>query len=111
VRLRVDADRFYGVSQPPKAIQGNFWGDLRDVYLHGENGRLVASPRAHSHRAECNAMEDAHRRVVAALSEPVAYFFAGNMQPIHRGASQERIMGRGLRFPKKGPPRPDPPWQ
>src|SRR5438309_12110662 len=43
VRLRVDADRVYGASQPPKSIQGNFWGDMRDVYLHAENGHLVAS--------------------------------------------------------------------
>src|SRR5947199_6971290 len=44
VRLRVDADRVYGASQPPKSIQGNFWGDIAEADLHAENAPLVASP-------------------------------------------------------------------
>src|SRR6266481_1232122 len=42
VRLRVDADRLYAGTELPKGNVVNFWSDQRDVYLHGEGGRLVA---------------------------------------------------------------------
>src|SRR5260370_35715114 len=44
VQLRVDADRVYGNSEPPKSNQFNSWSEQRDIYLHGENGHLVARP-------------------------------------------------------------------
>ena len=105
VRLRVDADRVYGVSQPPQAIQGNFWGDLRDVYLHGENGRLVASPAPTPTGLSVTRWRTRTGELVAALSEPVAYFL-----PEHATDPSRRKLGEELwvevTVPKKGPPRP-----
>ncbi len=105
VRLRVDADRVYGVSQPPQAIQGNFWGDLRDVYLHGENGRLVASPAPTPTGLSVTRWRTRTGELVAALSEPVAYFL-----PEHATDPSRRKPGEELwvevTVPKKGPPRP-----
>ena len=41
VQLRVDGDRVYGNSEPPKNNQFNSWGEQKDIDLHAENGRLA----------------------------------------------------------------------
>jgi len=105
VRLRVDADRVYGASQLPKSIQGNFWGDMRDVYLHAENGHLVASPALQPTGLSVTRWRARIGDLVAALSEPVAYFL-----PEHAVDPSRRPQGEELwvevTVPKKGPPRP-----
>ncbi|OLB34874.1 MAG: hypothetical protein AUH11_16795 [Acidobacteria bacterium 13_2_20CM_57_17] len=105
VRLRVDADRVYGASQPPKSIQGNFWGDMRDVYLYAENGHLVASSAPQPTGLSVTRWRARNGDMVAALSEPVAYFL-----PEHAVDPSRRQQGEELwvevTVPKKGPPRP-----
>jgi hypothetical protein len=105
VRLRVEADRVYGVSQPPKSIQGNFWGEMRDVYLHAENGRLVASPAPGPTGLSVTRWKTRSGDWVAALSEPVAYFLPEHaIDPSRRQTGEELWVE--VTVPKKGPPRP-----
>ena len=105
VRLRVDADRVYGASQPPKVIQGNFWGDMRDVYLHAENGRLVASPAPHPTGLSVTRWRTRNGDVAAALSEQVDFFLPEHaVDPSRRQPGEELWVE--VTVPKKGPPRP-----
>src|SRR5207245_8738602 len=96
--------RVYGASQPPKSIQGNFWGDMRDVYLHAENGHLVASPSLQPTGLSVTRWRARNGDMVAALSEPVAYFL-----PEHAVDPSRRQQCGELRVevtvPKEGPPR------
>jgi len=105
VRLRVDADRVYGVSPLPRAIQGNFWGDMRDVYLHAENGHLVASPAPRPTGLSVTRWKTRSGDVAAALSEPVDFFLPEHaVDPSRRQAGEELWVE--VTVPKKGPPRP-----
>ena len=105
VRLRVDADRVYGVSQPPKSIQGNFWGDMRAVYLHAENGRLVESPAPSPTGLSVTRWRTRSGDLVAALSEPVGFFLPEHaVDPSRRQPGEELWVE--VTVPKKGPPRP-----
>src|SRR5229473_6113620 len=74
VRLRVDADQVYAGSELLRGNQANFWGDMRDIYLHSENGHLVASPAPRPAGLSVTRWKTRTGEAVAALSEPVAYF-------------------------------------
>ena len=105
VRLRVDADRIYGFSQPPKSIPGNFWGDLRDVYLHAENGRLVATPASGRTGLSVTRWRTRNGDVAAALSEQVDFFLPEHaVDPSRRQPGEELWVE--VTVPPKGPPRP-----
>ena len=105
VRLRVDADQVYAGSELPRGNQANFWGDMRDIYLHAENGRLVASPAPRPAGLSVTRWKTRTGEAVAALSEPVAYFLPEHVvDPSRRKAGEELWIE--VTVPKKGPPRP-----
>src|SRR2546430_13614969 len=105
VRLRVDADRVYGASQPPKSIQGNFWGDMRDVYLYAENGHLVASSAPQPTGLSITRWRARNEDMVAALSEPEAYFLPAHaVDPSRRQQGDELWVA--VTVPKKCARRP-----
>ncbi len=105
VRLRVDADRVYGGLELPKGSQGNFWGEMRDIYFYAENGHLVASPAPTPTRLHVTRWRTRTGDVAAVLSEPVDFFL-----PEHAGDPSRRQPGEELwvevTVPVKGPPRP-----
>jgi len=105
VRLRVDAANVYRNTPQPKANRFTFWGDMRDVKLSAENGRLVASPADRPTGLEVVRWTNNQGQEVTALSEPVAFFL-----PEHRNDPSWRKSGEELwievTVPKKGPPRP-----
>jgi hypothetical protein len=105
VQLRVDADRVYGNSELPKGNQFNFWSEQKDIYLHAENGRLVASPAPMPTGLHVARWRTRTGEVAAALSEPVSYFLPEHaIDPSRRKAGEELWVE--VTVPKKGPPRP-----
>ena len=105
VRLRVDADRVYGGSELPKGNLGNFWGELRDIYLHAENGHLVASPAPTPTGLHVTRWRTRTGDVAAVLSEPVSYFLPEHaIDPSRRQPGEELWVE--VTVPAKGPPRP-----
>src|SRR5713101_10211885 len=71
VQLRVDADRVYGNSEPPKGNQINSWSEQRDIYLHAETGHLVARLAPAPTGLRVTRWKTRTGDVVAVLSEPV----------------------------------------
>jgi len=105
VRLRVDADRVYGGSELPKGNPGNFWGELRDIYLHAENGHLVASPAPTPTGLRVTRWRTRTGDVAAVLSEPLSYFLPEHaIDPSRRQPGEELWVE--VTVPAKGPPRP-----
>ena len=105
VRLRVDADRVYGGSELPKGNLGNFWGEMRDIYLHAENGHLVASPAPTPTGLRVTRWRARTGDVAAVLSEPVDYFLPEHaIDPSRRQPGEELWVE--VTVPPKGPPRP-----
>jgi hypothetical protein len=105
VQLRVDADRVYGNSEPPKANQFNLWGEQKDIYLHAENGRLVASPSPTPTGLRVTRWKTRTGEVATVLSEPVDFFLPEHaVDPSWRKAGEELWIE--VTVPKKGPPRP-----
>ena len=105
VQLRVDADRVYGSSEPPKTNQFNSWGEVRDIELHAENGRLVASPVPTPTGLRVTRWKTRTGEVVAVLNEPVDFFLPEHaVDPSWRKAGEELWIE--VTVPKKGPPRP-----
>lgn len=105
LRLRVDAANVYRNTPLPKANRFSFWGDMRDVKLSVENGRLVANPAEHPTGLQVARWTNNQGEEVTALSEPVAFFL-----PEHTTDPTSRRRGEELwievTVPKKGPPRP-----
>jgi len=105
VQLRVDADRVYGNSELPKGNQFNSWSEQRDIYLHAENGHLVASPAPTPTGLRVTRWKTRTGDVVAVLSEPVDFFLPEHaVDPSWRKAGEELWIE--VTVPKKGPPRP-----
>ena len=105
VRVRVDAGRVYGGSEPPKGNVVNFWGDQRDVYLHAEGGRLVADPAPLPTGLRVTRWRTRTGELAAALSEPVDFFLPEHaVDPSWRKAGEELWVE--VTVPAKGPPRP-----
>src|SRR5260370_26769971 len=75
VQLRVDADHVYGNSEPPKGNPFNSWSEQRDIYLHAENGHLVASLPPAPTGLPSPRWKTPTRKVGSVLSEPVDFFF------------------------------------
>jgi hypothetical protein len=105
VQLRVDADRAYGNSEPPKGNQFNSWSEQRDIDLHAENGHLVASPAPAPTGLRATRWKTRTGEVVSVLSEPVDFFLPEHaVDPSWRKAGEELWVE--VTVPKKGPPRP-----
>jgi hypothetical protein len=106
VRLRVDADRVYGGSELPKGVQGNFWGEMREVSLQAANGHLVAIPAPQPTGLRVTRWRTRNNvDVVAVLSEPVSYFLPEHaIDPSRRKPGEELWVE--VTVPAKGPPRP-----
>lgn len=105
VRLRVDVDRVYADTHLPKNNLGNFWGEMRDIYLHTENGHLVASPAPRPTGLRVTRWRTRTGEAVAALSEPVAFFLPEHaVDPSRRKPGEELWVE--VTVPAKGPPRP-----
>jgi len=105
VQLRVDADRVYDSAELPKGNQINFWSEQRDIYLHAENGHLVASPAPTPTGLRVTRWKTRTGEVVTALSEPVDFFLPEHaVDPSWRKAGEELWIE--VTVPKKGPPRP-----
>lgn len=106
VRLRVNADQVYSGSELPKSNRGFFiWGDTRDIYLHAENGHLVASPASRPTGLRVMQWKTRNGDVVAGLSEPVSYFLPEHaIDPSRRKPGEELWVE--VTVPAKGPPRP-----
>jgi len=101
VRVRVDADRVYAGSE----FQGNFWGDIRDVYLRAENGHLVATRAPLPTGLRVTRWKTRTGEVVAGLSEPVDFFLPEHaIDPSRRKPGEELWVE--VTVPAKGPPRP-----
>jgi len=101
VQLRVDADLVYENSELPMGI--NFF--QRDIYLHAENGRLVASPAPTPTGLRVTRWKTRTGEIVTALSEPVDFFLPEHaVDPSWRKAGEELWIE--VTVPKKGPPRP-----
>jgi len=105
VRLRVDAGNVYRDTPLPKANRFSFWGDMRDVKLSAENGRLVASPAEQPTGLQVARWTNNQGQEITALSEPVAFFLAEHVtDPSWRKPGEELWIE--VTVPKKGPPRP-----
>jgi hypothetical protein len=105
VQLRVDADRVYGSAELPKGNPINFGNEQRDIYLHAENGHLVASPAPTPTGLRVTRWKTRTGEVVTALSEPVDFFLPEHaVDPSWRKAGEELWIE--VTVPKKGPPRP-----
>jgi len=105
VRVRVDADRVYGGAAPPKGNAGNFWGEMRDVYLRAENGHLVASPAPTPTGLRVTRWRTRTGDLASVLSEPVSYFLPEHaVDPSRRQPGEELWIE--VTVPAKGPPRP-----
>jgi hypothetical protein len=105
VQLRVEADRVYGNSEPPKANQFNSWSEQKDIDLHAENGHLVASPAPTPTGLRVTRWKTRTGEVVSVLSEPVDFFLPEHAaDPSWRKAGEELWIE--VTVPKKGPPRP-----
>jgi len=105
VRLRVNADQVYSGSEVPKGNAGFFLGGTRDIYLHAENGHLVASPAPWPTGLSVTRWKTRTGEVAAVLSEPVAYFIPEHaIDPSRRQAGEELWVE--VTVPAKGPPRP-----
>jgi hypothetical protein len=101
VQLRVDADLVYENSELPMGI--NFF--QRDIYLHAEKGRLVASPAPTPTGLRVTRWKTRTGEIVTALSEPVDFFLPEHaVDPSWRKAGEELWIE--VTVPKKGPPRP-----
>jgi hypothetical protein len=104
VQLRVDGDRVYGNSEAPKG-QFNSWSEMRDIELHAENGRLVASLSPTPTGLRVTRWKTRTGEVITALSEPVDFFLPEHaVDPSWRKAGEELWVE--VTVPKKGPPRP-----
>jgi hypothetical protein len=104
VQLRVDGDRVYGNSEPPKG-QFNSWSEMRDIELHAQNGRLVASLSPTPTGLRVTRWKTRTGEVITALSEPVDFFLPEHaVDPSWRKAGEELWVE--VTVPKKGPPRP-----
>jgi hypothetical protein len=105
VQLRVDAERVYGRSELPKGNQSNIWSEQRDIYLHAENGRLVASPASAPTGLRVTRWRTRTGDVAAVLSEPVDFFLPEHaIDPTWRPPGEELWIE--VTVPAKGPPRP-----
>ena len=105
VRLRVDAASVYGNTPLPKTNRFSFWGDMRDVKLSEENGRLVASLSDRPTGLQVARWTNNQGQEITALSEPVAFFLAEHVtDPSWRKPGEELWIE--VTVPKKGPPRP-----
>ena len=105
VQLRVDADRVYENSEPPKANQFNSWNEMKDIELRAENGRLVASPALTPTGLHVTRWKTRAGEVVTVLSEPVDFFLPEHaVDPSWRKAGEELWIE--VTVPAKGPPRP-----
>jgi hypothetical protein len=105
VQLRVDADRVYGNSEPPKGNQFNSWSEQRDVDLHAESGHLVASPAPTPTGLRVTRWKTRTGEVVSVLSEPVDFFLPEHaVDPSWRKSGEELWIE--VTVPRKGPPRP-----
>jgi hypothetical protein len=101
VRVRVEADRVYAGAK----FQGNFWGDIRDVYLRAENGHLIATPAPRPTGLRVTRWKTRTGEVVAGLSEPVDFFLPEHaIDPSRRKPGEELWVE--VTVPAKGPPRP-----
>ena len=105
VQLRVDADRVYGNSEPPKGNPFNSWSEQKDIDLHAENGHLVASLAPTPTGLRVTRWKTRTGEVVSVLSEPVDFFLPEHaVDPSWRKAGEELWVE--VTVPKKGPPRP-----
>jgi len=105
VRMRVNADQVYAGSELPRGNPGNFWGDMRDVYLRAENGHLVAIPAPQPTGLSVTRWKTRNGDVVAGLSEPVDFFLPEHaIDPSRRQPGEELWVE--VTVPAKGPPRP-----
>jgi hypothetical protein len=105
VRLRIDADRVYAGSEPPKGNSFNFWGEQRDVTLRAEGGHLVAYPAPQPTGLHATRWNTSNGDVQAGLSEPVDYFLPEHaIDPTRRQPREELWIE--VTVPAKGPPRP-----
>ncbi len=105
VRLRVDAANVYRDTPLPKANRFSFWGDMRDVNLSAESGRLVATPADRPTGLQVARWTNNQGQEVTALSEPVAFFLPEHVtDPSWRKPGEELWIE--VTIPKKGPPRP-----
>jgi hypothetical protein len=105
VRLCVDAANVYKDTPLPKANRFSFWGDMRDVKLSVQDGRLVASPANHATGLQVARWTNNRGEEVTALSEPVAFFLPEHVtDPSWRKPGEELWIE--VTVPKKGPPRP-----
>lgn len=105
VRLRVDASRVYETKELPNNVRGNFWGEMRDVYLHAEAGHLVASPAPRPTGVQVTRWRTATGEEVATLFEPVSFFLPEHALDPSRRKPGEQLWVE-VTVPKKGPPRP-----
>jgi hypothetical protein len=105
VRLRVEAGKVYRDTPLPKANRFSFWGDMRDVKLSVQDGRLVASPADGPTGLQVARWINNRGEEVTALSEPVAFFLPEHVtDPSWRKPGEELWIE--VTVPKKGPPRP-----
>lgn len=105
VRLRVDASKVYGTTELPMNSRGNFWSDMRDIYLHAEDGHLVAIPAPRPTGLQVTRWRTRTGEEAAVLSVPVSFFLPEHaIDPSRRKPGEELWVE--VTVPAKGPPRP-----